>query len=174
METHTFEPADPISIMALLKKFKLACDPNCNHKLVASSAMQSFVADSVVSSLYIHVVQSDGARELATAVSLNGFVLQALRSRKHSEVINHLLKRCAKNEAIAKVDAAVVRFCQLTGIILLQYDKAFRGRAIHVTDVYDEGTQNDWFIEGENESIRWSLCRYVSMQLHADRITLFF
>lgn len=106
------------------------------------------------------MLRSDGTKGLTVAVNSNNCEPRAARLRSYSEVVNYTLKRYVNDEAIAKVDAAIPCFTKPTGVTRLQYRKALFARVIRVGDVYDEGNLKDAFIEGVDESIRYSLCHY--------------
>lgn len=89
-------------------------------------------------------------------------------------MVNNLLKRYAKDKAIAEDDAGIFRFTQPAGMKPSRYGKALFAEAIFFGNVFDEGPLNDPFIEEMNKFIRNSLCHYSSTQPHTDLLVLAF
>lgn len=146
----------------------MACKADSVIEGAALKVMPSFVADRIVSSLSSRIVHSDRMERLATTVNFNGVALPRPCLLWNSELVNHLLNRFAKSEIKIKADTAILRFAQPGEMTPLQCSKALFAKAISVGDVYDEGTENDPFIEEEDESIRYSLCQYLSTHPHTD------
>lgn len=101
MKIHTCYLASPDQIINFLTIFKLACDASRIRIGTATLAMPIFVANSVVSAFNSCMVQSNGTKGLATLISSNGTALEAPRLRSYSEVVSHLPKRYANDEATA-------------------------------------------------------------------------
>lgn len=167
MKTHSFDFAHPILILSFLTTSNLACSTKRNPEGSTMWAIQSLVADRIAASFNSHMVQSDGIRSVNTTVESNGAALQAPRLRSYREVIGHILKKYAHNEAISDADQATLRFTQLANMKLLQWSGAFFAKPTRVKDIYDKRTLNDTFIEEVNESIRHSLRGYPPTHPHA-------
>lgn len=69
------------------------------------------------------------------------------RSRKlfrpYPEVVNYYLKKNATDQAIAKREAAVLRYMQPSIMTLQQYADDLVAKSCRVADVYHEGTLNN-------------------------------
>lgn len=87
-------------------------------------------------------------------------------------MVNHLLKRHASDEAITKVDEAILCITQLAGMTWLQYNKALIDKSICVRDANNEGAKNNKFIERIQDPIRHSSCRYWSTNPQTNVIDL--
>lgn len=163
MNTHTCDPADPISNLGLLTTYKFEYDENRIHEGGAMWAMAHFVADRFASSLNSPMVQSDETKGSATAVNFNRAIIQV-----YFETVNHLHKRYTYDETIAKANAAILRFKHSTNMTPLQHCKVFFPEDNRVRNLNDEGTLNDTFIEGVDESICDSLCGNCVTHTNAD------
>lgn len=95
-------------------------------------------------------------KELVDAVDFNGVELEALYIKYYCAVVSPLLKRYANDETIARADSATLCFTHLAGMILSKHDKDLFARATSVGNVYDGRTSNNRFIDGVDESIRYS------------------
>lgn len=89
-------------------------------------------------------------------------------------VETQLPKWCANDGAMAKADAAVLRFTQLAIMTPLQYGEAHFSKAFCVIDFYNKGMLKETLIGEVDESIRHFLRGYWTSHLQADILTWHF
>lgn len=105
MKPHTFNPFHPISIIAILKNFILACEKNGVHKGVATCLFHFFINKTAFASLKACLSAGD------TNTSYCGLASSEARYfTTWPQVLNFSLKKFATNEFIAETESEITRF----------------------------------------------------------------
>lgn len=104
------------------------------------------------------MVKSHYVKVFTTKGNFKRSLLQALRQRSYSKVLNDFLKRYANDEAFVKQDTVIFRSTHSADMTSLQYGIELLDKAIFVG--FDEkwDTINDRFTEGIGVSFPYNRC----------------
>lgn len=157
MKTDNFDQVDPVSVLGFFTIFLLVRGVNYIHESTVIWDTPHCVPNHPNSFVNSRMVQSDRTESIKITANFYVVTLQPPLLRSYPEAVNHLLKRCAHDEAIAGNVAAILRFTRPASVTLLQYSEALFDKPIGVGDIYDDCRSNDTLSEENDGSARRSL-----------------
>lgn len=98
--------------------------------------MPYFVSDQVALFLNSRVIKSDGTATAAAIITPNGLASKAPQLKSYLEIVNHLLKQYAYDQATTDADAVISLFTQPAEMTILQYREDLFAKAFRLGDVY--------------------------------------
>lgn len=156
MKAHFFETKDLIFVICFISTFKLACDSIRNLKATIMQIIPHYMNETLVNGLNSRMRAEGVVTFVTTSVRTND-----ARSRKficlYLELVYHLPKKIATDQAIAKLDEAILPYMQLSNMAPWQYAENLVAKASKVSDKYDRETLNDVFTNDVGTSLNYRL-----------------
>lgn len=100
-------------------------------------------------------------------------LIQKKLMQSYLENVSYLPKKFANNQAIDKIDSKILHYILPAHMSLKQYSDDLCAKSSEVTNIYDESSPNDSFVEGFDHSICQSLREYSDTVLTHDALLTF-
>ena len=158
MRAHTFDGSQPIGILNFLKEFQDACNVNGIHEGAARWLFREFVTGP--------------ARSLLDTTTSGKKRSKAGRLDTYCAVVHYLLKKYARDDAIAKVHQEISNYRHLRAVSAEEYAQELLNKSNRCGAVYPENVLLGYFVEGMHASIRKAVRSYLSKNPDCDMIEL--
>lgn len=173
-KAHFFDLSVFISIIVFLAGLKVTCKANHIHK-EADMEVLPFFAESVLASTLNR--RTSAAFNIASAVA-SLYLAEPLRHKKmllaYPELIIHVSKNIAKDEATGKIDSTIICYTQLTSMNSMRYADDLFAKSCKDADGSYEFSLNDIFIGKVDSSIGLSLIEYWAPNPQAELTDIIF
>ena len=138
MRSHTFSGQDPIAVLGLLARLKMACDHNGITEGAAVWRLQFYLTGQA------HVLLQSRLNENTMAVDVERRELL----RPYPQVVNVLLRTYGTDEVISEAVGDVTSFCQSSNMTEEVYSNHLWDKALRCGTVFSDRRLRSLSVEG--------------------------